>query len=380
MVDLKKPITSVSIVHCNNYADVKPAVASSLELIGGLDSIIHPGDRVLLKVNLLSARPPEDAVTTHPSVVSAVVELVQDVGGIPIVGDGAGMIHPGATAEALEVSGIKKVAEELGAEIANFDVAGYGKVDIPNGKQLTTVYMAKPVLEADVIITLPKLKTHELTLFTGAVKSMFGAVPAKVRKAAHALGKNDIFSQAVVDIFSVRPPELAIMDGVVGMEGDGPSRGDPVDVGVIMASENCVALDMVASGLIGFEPNEIVTSTDAAKRGLGPSMPEEVILLGDPIEDVLIEFERPGQASYAAAPAFLIKYLGRFYSMKPRIDQDKCHKCGACIENCPTGAIELPYPIKIDDELCVQCYSCFELCPHNSIVIKKSLLARMIKR
>ncbi|MDF1532245.1 MAG: DUF362 domain-containing protein [ANME-2 cluster archaeon] len=379
MLKPEKQMTSVSIVHCDDYVNVKKAVTHSLELIGGLDNIIHPGDRVLLKVNLLSARPPEDAVTTHPSVVSAVIELVQDAGGIPIVGDGAGMVHPGATAEALEVSGIKTAAEELGVEIANFDVCGYEKVDVPNGKQLDTIYVAKPVLDADVIITLPKLKTHELTLFTGAIKNMFGTVPAKIRKKAHALGKNDIFSQAVVDIFSVRPPALAIMDGVVGMEGAGPSRGDPVNVGVIMASKNCVALDMIASRLIGFDPDDIVTTTDAAARGLGPATPEEVMLLGDPADEVCIQFKRPGQAPYAAVPAFLIRYLGRFYSMKPRIDQDTCQECGACIQNCPTAAIELPYPVKIDDEKCVQCYTCFELCPHNSISIQKSLLARIVK-
>ncbi|MCL7413608.1 MAG: DUF362 domain-containing protein [ANME-2 cluster archaeon] len=379
MVEPARPLTFVSIVHCDDYANVKQAVARSLECIGGLGNIIHPGDRVLLKVNLLSARPPGDAVTTHPSVVSAVIQLVQDTGGIPIVGDGAGMVHPGATAEALEVSGIRKAAEEMGAEIANFDICGYEKVDVPNGRQLDTIYVAKPVLDADVIITLPKLKTHELTLFTGAIKNMFGTVPTKIRKQAHALGKNDIFSQAVVDIFSVCPPALAIMDGVVGMEGAGPSRGNPVKVGMIMASENCVALDMIASMVIGFDPDDIVTTTDAAARGFGPDTPYGIIVHGDPVDKIRVNFERPGQAPYAAVPAFLIRYLGRFYSMKPRIDQDTCQECGACIRNCPASAIELPYPVKIDDEKCVLCYTCFELCPHNSISIKRSLLARMTK-
>ncbi len=152
-----------------------------------------------------------------------------------------------------------------------------------------------------------------------------------------------------------------------------------MDVGVIMASENCVVLDMIASKLIGFDPNDIVTTIDAASRGWGPTTPEEIMLLGDPIDKVQVEFERPGQAHYDALPAFLIRYFGRFYSMKPRIDQNKCQKCGACIENCPTAAIELPYPVKIDDAKCVQCYTCFELCPHYSIFIKKSLLTRIIK-
>ena len=241
----------VSIIHCKDYSQSKSAISRSLELIGGLESIVSPGDRVLLKVNLLAPRPPEDAVTTHPAVVAAVIDLVKQAGGIPIVGDSAGMIHPGATAEALDISGIQAVAAEKGAEIANFDTTGFEKVDVKNGKKLSSIYMAKPVLEADIIISLPKLKTHELTLFTGAVKNMFGTVPSRIRKYAHTLGTNELFSQAVVDIYSVRPPDLAIMDGVVGMEGHGPSRGEPVNSGVILAARNCVALDMVSASIMG---------------------------------------------------------------------------------------------------------------------------------
>jgi uncharacterized protein (DUF362 family)/Pyruvate/2-oxoacid:ferredoxin oxidoreductase delta subunit len=370
--------SQVSIIHCKDYSHSKSAISRSLELIGRLESIVSSGDRVLLKVNLLAPRPPEDAVTTHPAVVAVVIDIVKEAGGIPIVGDSAGMIHPGATAEALEISGIQAIAAEKGAEIANFDTTGFEKVDVKNGKKLSSIYMAKPVLEADVVISLPKLKTHELTLFTGAVKNMFGTVPSKIRKDAHTLGTNELFSQAVVDIYSVRPPDLAIMDGVVGMEGHGPSRGEPVDVGVIMAARNCVALDMVASKIMGFGPDEILTSKEAAKRGFGPSSLEDITLLGDSIEEVLMDCKRPGRG-LSSLPNPIGKLMLKLHSMRPEIDNDKCQKCGACIKNCPTDAIQLPYPIEINKELCILCFTCFELCPHNSIFIQRSWLARHLR-
>ncbi|NOR46974.1 MAG: DUF362 domain-containing protein, partial [Methanosarcinaceae archaeon] len=126
--------TKVSIVRCPDYSQAKDAIIESLELIGGLEKIIRSGDRVLLKANILAARPPEDAVTTHPAIITAMCELVSDIGGIPIVGDGAGITHPGATAEALKISGIEDAAQKCGAEIVNFETAGFVEVDVPDAK------------------------------------------------------------------------------------------------------------------------------------------------------------------------------------------------------------------------------------------------------
>ncbi len=229
----------VSIVRCEDYSHAKEAVREAVELIGGLEPIIFPGARVLLKPNLLAAMPPEKAVTTHPAIVSAMCELVVEAGGIPIVGDGAGITHPGVTEEALDISGIREAAQKAGAEVLSFETSGYEVVDVPASSHFSKLYIAKPVLDADVVISLPKLKTHELTLYTGAVKNMFGAIPLKLRKEAHMLGKKDLFSEAVVDIYSARVPHLVLMDGVVGMEGNGPARGTPVNVGIGISSTSC---------------------------------------------------------------------------------------------------------------------------------------------
>ncbi|MCK9333033.1 MAG: DUF362 domain-containing protein, partial [Candidatus Cloacimonetes bacterium] len=157
--------TRVSIVSCSDYSKAKDAIRKSLDLIGGLEAIISPGNRVLLKPNVLSIRPPEDAVTTHPAVIAAMCELVKEAGGIPLIGDGSGITKPGSTStsQAFKVSGIEDVASSYGAELINFETSGYTEVDVPGARQFSRLHIAKAVLEADVVISLPKLKTHELT-------------------------------------------------------------------------------------------------------------------------------------------------------------------------------------------------------------------------
>ena len=219
-------------------------------------------------------------------------ELVSEVGGIPIIGDGSGIVRPGSTttSQAFKVSGIEDVASGYGAELINFETSGYVEVDVPGARQFSRLHISKAVLEADVIISLPKLKTHELTLYTGAVKNFFGTVPQKNRKQAHFLEDRDRFGEAVVDIYSVVKPQLAVMDGVVGMEGNGPSNGTPVFAGVIMASYDCVALDIVASELIGIDPLKVPTNKAALSRGFGTEHPE---IVGVPLEEVKVRFKRP---------------------------------------------------------------------------------------
>ena len=150
------------------------------------------------------------------------------MGGIPIIGDGSGVVRPDvSTAEAFRASGIEAAASSCGAELINFETSGYTEVSVPAARQFPRLYIAKAVLEADVVISLPKLKTHELTLYTGALKNFFGAVPHKIRKQAHALEDRDRFGEAIVDIYSIVKPHLAVMDGVVGMEGKALPTGRP---------------------------------------------------------------------------------------------------------------------------------------------------------
>ncbi|AKB19521.1 MULTISPECIES: DUF362 domain-containing protein [unclassified Methanosarcina] len=372
--------TRVSIVRCPDYSHVKGAIKEALALIGGLESVISPGNRVLLKPNVLAIRTPEDAVTTHPAVVSAMCELVLEAGGIPVIGDGSGISKPGytTTSEAFRASGIEGVASAFGAELINFETSGYTEVSVPNARYFPRLYIAKAVLEADVVISLPKLKTHELTLYTGAVKNFFGVVPQKIRKQAHALEYRDRFGHAVVDIYSIAKPHLAVMDGVIGMEGNGPSNGTPVFAGVVMASYDCVALDIVASELIGIDPLKVPTSKAALSRGFGAEHPEVV---GIPLEEVKVRFKRSEGGITAYLPPFVIGILRKQLTVKPFINTSNCVLCKACVMNCSAHAIEeVGRTLKINQQKCIQCYCCREMCPNDAVEIKKSLLLKIITR
>ena len=372
--------TKVSIVRCSDYLNVKSAIKEALTLIGGLEKIISPGNRVLLKPNVLAIRPPEDAVTTHPAVVSAICELVMEVGGIPVIGDGSGIAKLGSTTtmEAFRASGIEGVASACGVELINFETSGYTEVSVPDARQFPRLYIAKAVLEADVVISLPKLKTHELTLYTGAVKNFFGAVPQKIRKQAHALEDRDRFGEAIVDIYSIVKPHLAIMDGIVGMEGNGPSNGTSVSAGLIMASYDCVALDIVASELIGIDSLKVPTNKAALSRGFGTEHPEVV---GTPFNEVKVRFKRPEGGITAYIPSFLMRILRTQLTVKPFINTSNCALCKACVMNCSVHAIEeVGKTLKINQQKCIQCYCCRELCPNDAVEIKKSLLLKIITR
>jgi uncharacterized protein (DUF362 family)/Pyruvate/2-oxoacid:ferredoxin oxidoreductase delta subunit len=372
--------TRVSIVRCSDYSKAKDAIRESLNLIGGLENIISPGNRVLLKPNVLSIRPPEDAVTTHPAVVAAMCELVSEAGGIPVIGDGSGIVRPGSTStsQAFKASGIEEVASSCGAELINFETSGYIEVDVPGARQFSRLHIAKAVLEADVIISLPKLKTHELTLYTGAVKNFFGTIPQKTRRQAHALEDRGRFGHAIVDIYSIVKPQLAIMDGVVGMEGNGPSRGTPAFTGVIMASYDCVALDIIASELIGIDPIKVPTNKAALSRGFGTEHPE---VAGIPLDEVKVRFKRPEGGITAYIPSFFMRILRTQLTVKPFINTSNCKLCNVCVLNCSVHAIEeTGRELKINQEKCIHCYCCRELCPNDAVDIKKSMFLKLVTR
>ncbi|WP_406671040.1 DUF362 domain-containing protein [Methanolobus sp. ZRKC4] len=366
----------VSIVKCDDYSKSKECIKEALNLIGGLKSVVSAGDRVLLKPNVLAAHKPEDAVTTHPSVVAVMCELVQEAGGTPVIGDGSGMTHPGATADAFKMSGIEEVAKTHNVELINFQTAGYVEINVPEAMHFPKLHMSRAVMDADVIISLPKMKTHELTYYTGAVKNMFGALPLRTQKEMHLLADRRIFGEAVIDLYSVVKPHLAVMDAVVGMEGNGPSHGTPVKTGVIMASYDCVSLDVVASELIGFDPMRIPTTSAAIERGFGSNDP---VIVGTSLDEVKMRYKPSSGGITSSFPPVVTRMFGRYFEMRPKINTSRCVLCGACAMNCSAHAIEeVDDHLVVNKEKCILCYCCRELCPEDAVTVKKSLLAKIV--
>lgn len=375
-----EPVT-VAIQRCETYeeAEIAAAVRAAVDAAGGLGSLITPGARVLLKANLLAPVSPEAAVTTHPAVVKAMITLVREAGGDPFVADSPGFLFVGGENSALEESGVKQAADEMQVESFQFEHVEqpYMDTEVPDGQWLESIYAARLALEADVIITLPKLKTHENTMLTGAVKNMFGAVATRTRKKAHRAGSYERFSAAVVDIYATLRPGFALMDAVVGMEGGGPRHGTPRQVGLVIASADPVALDAVAAAITGFDPQEVATTRIAAGRGLGTGDLSAIETTGISIERAVVDFRKPGGLK-RNVPSFLFAIAERLTRVQPLATESICTQCEQCREACPVAAITMePFPV-IDREGCIECYCCNELCPTGAMELKRSWLARKL--
>ncbi len=372
--------TKVSVVKCSGYnpGQVKEALEKALSLLGGLAGIIKRGDRVLIKPNMLSARCPGEGVTTHPAVVRGIVELVQEVGAEAIIGD-----SPGGTNRDLnhfwEVCGYKEVSEATGAPLVSLE-RELREVEVPGGVIYKTLHLSRIALEADVLITVPKLKTHSLTLLTGAIKNLLGLIPGLGKMEFHRrCPKPDDLGEAVVDIFSALKPRLAIMDAIVGMEGNGPVSDKLRDVGVLLAGPDAVALDTVAQTIMGLKPFDVPTTRAAAERGLGTADLRKIDIKGESLEEVVIKnFVLPSNAVVRSIPKPILSLIARRIMVRPRARTDKCTGCRCCVKNCPVGAVSIEKNfVRIDYRKCILCLCCYELCPEKAMDLKKSLLSRL---
>jgi uncharacterized protein (DUF362 family)/NAD-dependent dihydropyrimidine dehydrogenase PreA subunit len=375
--------SEVAVVRCSSYDcdEVKESVYSSINIAGGIKSLhIGNGDRVLLKVNLLSARKPEDAVTTHPSVAKAIIEYFQDAGADVVLGD-ASAAGPIETRKALKVSGIEQVAKETKARAVNFEAEGFSKIPAPEGAmQLSEVHVAKPVLDAQLIVSVPKLKNHTMTMFTGALKNMFGTVPTATRMKLHALGNPRLFAQGIVDICAAIKPRLAVMDGVVGMDGNGPSFGSIKKVGIIAASRDSVALDAVCSSILGYKENEIPITVEAARRGLGRGALRDIQVRGIDLDGLDVSWDKVGAMPLDRVPSRLIRTMMKLIYTRPKLIRNNCTRCATCASHCPVNAIRLnPYPV-LDYNKCLRCFTCNEVCPSGAYELRKSLVSRILNR
>lgn len=377
----------VSIIRCGSYdeAELSSSLDEALELIGGMKKFVKPSQKVLLKVNCLMAAEAGSATTTHPMFVKAVAEKVLAAGAIPMIGDNPGNAGSNPL-KVLEQNGYGKIARELGIELVNFQQSGTVILPARSNKIIKTINISKAVLDADVIINLPKLKTHMMVLYTGAVKNMFGAVPGFNKSRLHFTAPNpDDFAGILVDIYSQTKPSLNIMDAVMAMEGNGPSAGKPKKTGLIIASADGVALDSVASSIIGYDPLEIPTTKIAMGLGLGEGNIDKINILGTALKDAVVpNFIRVRNAYLLSKkiPAVLLnimKFVMNSISIKPSINSNKCTACQTCVNNCPAKCITVRKGelYKIDHKKCITCFCCHELCPEKAIELKKSLPVRM---
>jgi uncharacterized protein (DUF362 family)/Pyruvate/2-oxoacid:ferredoxin oxidoreductase delta subunit len=379
MLDIAR--TRVAVVSCQSYQspELNGSIELALDLIGGLERFVKPGMKVLLKPNLLSAKAPERAITTHPEVAAVVARMVRRLNADVIIGDSPGGAKRGVK-RVWENTGMLAMAAREGIELVNFESSGVTKMKVKD----RYYYLAKPAVEADLIINLPKLKTHVLTLMTGAVKNMFGLIPGFRKGEYHKEAPRPAdFAQIIVDILSLRPPELTIMDAVLTMEGDGPSSGTPRWSNLIMASSDPVAVDAIAAEIIGLKPNQVPTTRIASESGLGIGWTEAIEIVGEKLENVKInDYKLTSNRKMELIPPFLARLVGHYVWVRPAIIEENCTKCELCVNSCPTGALRnLPKEIpRFEYDYCINCWCCHELCPSSAIYVNQSWLAKKFIR
>lgn len=368
--------SKVSIVKCKSYntALVSDAVKRSIELIGGITAFIKPNSKVLIKPNLLMAKPPECGITTHPEVVRAVVRILKSISCRVVIGDGPSVWgnYIQNVGEVYRVTGVENICRQEGAELVNFDKRKW------KGKFPLTSWID----ECDHIINLPKFKTHDLTLLTAAVKNLFGTVVGTYKTELHkTYFDNAAFANMLVDIFEQVKPCLTVVDAILAMEGDGPATGGKLrSPGIILASSDCVALDSILAHVMGIMPEDILTTKEAAIRGLGVSRISSIILAGEKLEDVTSKpFTLPSTSLQKKIPPQLAKLAKSLIKYYPYVKRKNCILCSGCVDACPNGAVSLKNAgIVFDYKKCIACFCCQEACPSSAIKVKKSLFAKLI--
>ena len=368
--------------------NVKAAVFSTLKLIDAQQLMRKENMVVLLKPNLLMGKPAERGVNTHPEVVRAVIQWVKQFKPSKVyVCDSAGGQKPGITELAMKESGIQEICEQEGAICVPFEKTEREIYEVKDSLELKEISSSRLIKEADLIINIPKIKTHWQCTLTCCIKNMFGTVLLANKAKTHAQAAIlERFCSALVDIYSVSKPQLTVIDGYYCMEGQGPSSGDVVKLDIIMAGYDGVALDTAVCKIIGFDPSEILYLGKAVEKNLGTTNLEEVEILGETIESVYRKFKRPKLKPISMPlPRWFADYIGKtIFRAKVKFDKKKCKLCATCWTNCPVSAITPPDELKKgnvpnwDSKKCITCFCCVELCPHEAVKFKINYIKNVL--
>jgi len=351
------------MIRAATYENVRQALDKAFELF----PLELEGKRVLIKPNVLRASEAKEGIVTHPAVVRAVVEKVETMGPASIaVGDNPGVFNYGANEESFKKTGLMEAAKGHYQNIGN----DAQEVDF-NPDFMPTVSLSRIVLEADVIISLPKFKTHGLTVITGAFKNSYGFLPGAQKARLHkAAGSPERFHEMLVDVFRLRVPDLFIVDAVVGMEGNGPASPNLRNIGLILASDNAVALDGTMALMMGCEPGRLRFLQKAKEVGLGDYGLSTIEVIGELKQ--LTNFKLPPLGGEVDFHNETIQ--ARLHSrtlLRPQADPQLCTGCGTCVDHCPVSALSMNDHLpQVDARTCIICFCCQEICPEKAITLR----------
>jgi uncharacterized protein (DUF362 family)/NAD-dependent dihydropyrimidine dehydrogenase PreA subunit len=340
-----------------DYQTLKPTI---FEMIGSMDTdTIKRDASVLIKPNLLMPASPQHAILTHPLIVRAVAEYVLEKGARPLISDSPAV---GSFEKIKKQGGYNKELKHLDVDFKAFDTSK--KVDI--GEPFGSIDMAQAAVEADVVINLPKLKTHSGMLLSLGVKNLFGCIVGLKKPEWHLRSGVDreMFDRLLVQIYHSIKPSITLVDGVWALEGQGPGKsGKPRHLGVLVGGINAFYIDMLICRLLGIDPDNLPTHKAAKNMGL---VSKNIDVDGE--VGVVGNFKLPILAPLTFGPKPIQKFMRKHLIQRPGADHQLCRLCGECWQYCPAKAIMLSEDqIDFDYDACIRCYCCIEICPHGAL-------------
>ncbi len=350
----------VFLDRCSSYKKVEPVIKEGIDSLGGIKNFVKEGETLLVKPNLLRGDSPEKAINTHPDFIIAVVKILEEAGvNVIVVDSPGGPMKKTILKRMYRKAGWDRIEEETDAEL-NYDTSMY-PIDFPPGNVIKSIDALGIIQDVDGVINLPKLKTHMFTVYTGAVKNMFGCVHGLTKSGYHGQYKGlDKFSKMLVDVNDAVNPRISIMDGIYGMEGQGPgSGGDLIKTNMVLASSDSTSLDAAACRSVGIPIKKVKTIKDLEDITYTKLTPGDF--------DTQINYPKGGSNPWYM-PNFLTGFISNFFLKRPTLDKQKCIKCAKCREICPNDAITMKdYGPKISWWKCIRCYCCAEVCPVDAL-------------
>ena len=383
-------MVDVAVVGCADYEEneIRRALAAALDEIGGLD-FVTPGMKIAIKANLISFMKPEKAATTHPALLTELTRMLVERGAEVVVGDSPGGLYNSAFLHKVySATGVYAVETVGGKLNENFESS---EARFPEAKQAKSFVYTSYLDDADAIINVSKLKSHGMMGMSCAVKNLFGTIPGTIKPEYHYRFPNHAdFADMLVDLneYFSKKVKLCVCDAVVGMEGNGPTAGNPRKIGAVLASKSPYLLDLTAAELISLTKDNVPTLEAAFLRGLAPAKADlikksdgyERFILSD-YDNIMthssIEFK--GASKGKIIGVLRGEILGKLLRSKPKTKKDECVGCGVCKNICPNKAITIENGIaKIDRKKCIRCFCCQEFCPKGAMKVKRTLIAKLL--